>query len=307
MSIEEHLNEISRAPLLTAQEEILLGTQVQRMMEIVRENCKIAQINDSNIEELMKKVDEDSRKAIKRGLKARDRMIAGNMRLVAVIAKKLKTSEVNMTIQDMIQEGAIGLAKAVEKFEPERGYKFSTYAYWWIKQGIDRANDNLERAIRIPLNVQKNIKDVKSLRENLGTALGREPTMVEIAAKLGRSVEKIEKNLLSGASILSLDAISANDNDSFCNKIVFEFENETSEEGCDTERIELILKFIQALPANEQKLLQQAYGIDCERVSIKKIAELNKTDDQVLRTKLKEITKKIKKAILMVSAAKASK
>ncbi len=304
MSIEEQLNEMSCVPLLTAEEEILLGSQVQRMMAIIRANCSIGQVSDSNISKLLKELDAESKKTVKKGLKARDKMIAANMRLVVFIAKKLKTGEVHMTIQDMIQEGAIGLAKAVEKFEPERGYKFSTYAYWWIKQGINRASDNLEKTIRIPLNVQKNIKDIRNSKNVLTASLGREPTIAEIAEKLGKSVEKIEKSLLLSVSVLSLDTFYAEEDDRLIDKIIVDSDGFLPADDCSGDRGDLAMKFLEALPLSEQNLIKQAYGIDCERKSIKEIAKSQEITDQALRERLKVITNKIRKAVLMITMAK---
>lgn len=304
MSIEEQLNEMSCVPLLTAEEEILLGSQVQKMMAIIRANCSIGQVSDSNISKLLKELDTESKKTVKKGLKARDKMIAANMRLVVFIAKKLKTGEVHMTIQDMIQEGAIGLAKAVEKFEPERGYKFSTYAYWWIKQGINRASDNLEKTIRIPLNVQKNIKDIKNSKNVLTASLGREPTIAEIAEKLGKSVEKIEKSLLLSVSVLSLDTFYAEEDDRLIDKIIVDSDGFLPADDCSGDRGDLAMKFLEALPLSEQNLIKQAYGIDCERKSIKEIAKSQEITDQALRERLRVITNKIRKAVLMITMAK---
>jgi RNA polymerase nonessential primary-like sigma factor len=304
MSIEEQLNEMSCVPLLTAEEEILLGSQVQKMMAIIRANCSIGQVSDSNISKLLKELDTESKKTVKKGLKARDKMIAANMRLVVFIAKKLKTGEVHMTIQDMIQEGAIGLAKAVEKFEPERGYKFSTYAYWWIKQGINRASDNLEKTIRIPLNVQKNIKDIRNSKNVLTASLGREPTIAEIAEKLGKSVEKIEKSLLLSVSVLSLDTFYAEEDDRLIDKIIVDSDGFLPADDCSGDRGDLAMKFLEALPLSEQNLIKQAYGIDCERKSIKEIAKSQEITDQALRERLRVITNKIRKAVLMITMAK---
>ena len=295
---------MSCVPLLTAEEEILLGSQVQKMMAIIRANCSIGQVSDSNISKLLKELDTESKKTVKKGLKARDKMIAANMRLVVFIAKKLKTGEVHMTIQDMIQEGAIGLAKAVEKFEPERGYKFSTYAYWWIKQGINRASDNLEKTIRIPLNVQKNIKDIRNSKNVLTASLGREPTIAEIAEKLGKSVEKIEKSLLLSVSVLSLDTFYAEEDDRLIDKIIVDSDGFLPADDCSGDRGDLAMKFLEALPLSEQNLIKQAYGIDCERKSIKEIAKSQEITDQALRERLRVITNKIRKAVLMITMAK---
>ena len=162
MSLDDYIADIIRVPMLTCEEEIILGTQVQKMMQVLRENQISEQISQQILLDSVDKFSKEGARAIKSGLRARDRMISANMRLVVAIAKKAKTTQIHLSTQDLIQEGAIGLARAVEKFEPGRGYKFSTYAYWWIRQGVVRATEYQEKAIRLPSNVQKTIRQIKS-------------------------------------------------------------------------------------------------------------------------------------------------
>ena len=128
-----YLKEAGRIPLLTAAEEIELGHAIQQWQEIKDESAPDPRI-------------------CRRGKKAYDRMFTANLRLVVNIAKKYLCCTHHMELQDLIQEGNLGLSRAVEKFDPERGYKFSTYAYWWIRQGVRRAMSQQERVIRLPIN-----------------------------------------------------------------------------------------------------------------------------------------------------------
>jgi RNA polymerase primary sigma factor len=138
----------------------------------------------------------DVRRA-KRGLdESRDGLILANLRLVAHIAKKYTNQ--GLPFMDLIQEGNIGLMKAVEKFEYERGYKFSTYAYWWIKQAITRALADKSRTIRVPVHVGEKIKKIKRATAELGESLGRPPTSREIARKAGMSLKSVKE--LTGAT-----------------------------------------------------------------------------------------------------------
>jgi DNA-directed RNA polymerase sigma subunit (sigma70/sigma32) len=123
--------------------------------------------------------------------KSRDGLILANLRLVAHIAKKYTNQ--GLPFMDLIQEGNIGLMKAVEKFEYERGYKFSTYAYWWIKQAITRALADKARTIRVPVHVGEKIKKIKRATAELGESLGRPPTFREIAKKAGMPVKNVEE------------------------------------------------------------------------------------------------------------------
>ena len=136
-SVRSYFRDIGRIPLLEHDEEILLGRQVQRLMEI--KACEDL-LDNPNKEELAKSLGitiKELRKEIRDGEKAKDKMVTANLRLVVSVAKKY--TKRNMELLDIIQEGTIGLVRGVEKFDPGRGYKFSTYAYWWIRQGITRA------------------------------------------------------------------------------------------------------------------------------------------------------------------------
>ena len=133
-------------------------------------------------------------KAFKRQVDtSRDAMILANLRLVTHIVKKYNNQ--GLPFMDLIQEGNIGLMKAVEKFEYERGYKFSTYAFWWIKQGITRAIADKSRTIRIPVHVSEKIKKIQRASNELTETLGRTPTSKEIAQKIQMSVKRVDEML----------------------------------------------------------------------------------------------------------------
>jgi RNA polymerase sigma factor (sigma-70 family) len=125
--------------------------------------------------------------------RSRDGLISANLRLVAHIAKKFTNQ--GMSFMDLIQEGNIGLMKAVEKFEYKRGYKFSTYAFWWIKQAITRAIADKARTIRIPVHVAEKIKKIKRVSDELEDKLGRQPTVKEIARKARMPFKKVDELL----------------------------------------------------------------------------------------------------------------
>ena len=132
-TLRDYLNQIGEIPLLTGAEEIELGHAIQRMVAIDPDNPTKAEL-----------------RILKIGKRAKDRMIKGNLRLVVDVAKKYKHRTNRLTMHDLVQEGNIGLIRAVELFDPERGYKFSTYSYWWIRQGIMRAIQTYDRIIKLP-------------------------------------------------------------------------------------------------------------------------------------------------------------
>lgn len=296
MTLEDHLADISRTPMLTCDEEIILGNQIQRMMQVLRDNKIEENISQTNLASSIQNLSIQNKKIVKVGLKARDRMILANMRLVVAVVKKTKTAQIHLSTQDLIQEGTIGLARAAEKFEPGRGYKFSTYAYWWIKQGIIRATEYQEKAIRVPPNVQKLDRQIKDARLKLSIKLDREPTISEIADNVGESIEKIKKTMSFSISMLSLDSI-INSGDSHTELIEF-IPADTSEETDNLEEIsvklDLILQLISALPENEQNMVKQKYGIGCKPHSTKEIAESNGISKQSARQQQQKIAHKIR-------------
>ena len=175
-SVRSYLRDIGRIPLLEHDEEILLGRQVQRLMEIqaIEEEDKAAVLGITQ---------KELRKQIKDGERAKDKMVTANLRLVVSVAKKY--TKRNMELLDIIQEGTIGLVRGVEKFDPGRGYKFSTYAYWWIRQGITRAIAEKSRAIRLPIHVTENLNKLKKAQRELSQLNGEMPNVFQLSDHLG--------------------------------------------------------------------------------------------------------------------------
>lgn len=183
-----------RVPLLTPEEEITLGRQVQAMVRL--QEAK-AGGKYTKAEQL----------TIRRGRRARDRFVSANIRLVVTVAGKFERwmARLDMSVEDMIQEGCIGLTRAAERFDPERGYKFSTYAYWWIRQGIQRAIYQQGRGVRLPVHVCELLAKSGPISRRMRQELGREPTLREIAAELKVDQDYLEHVLLIGGRHVSLD------------------------------------------------------------------------------------------------------
>ena len=162
--VRSYLRDIGRVPLLSHEQEITLGRQVQDLMVLENLESEL----ESNlgekpgIELFAEKVGITPiqlKKKLKSGRRAKERMVAANLRLVVSVAKKY--TKRNMELLDLIQEGTIGLVRGVEKFDPTRGYKFSTYAYWWIRQGITRAIAEKSRSIRLPIHITEMLNKLK--------------------------------------------------------------------------------------------------------------------------------------------------
>jgi RNA polymerase primary sigma factor len=183
------LRSISREPLLTPAEEIQLGNQIQKMNRLVNQGG-----TEHSIEEI---------KLIRLGENAKKRMIKANLRLVVSIAKKYQGKGVELL--DLVQEGSIGLERAVEKFDPTRGYKFSTYAFWWIRQSMTRAIAIQARAIRLPLHLSDRLSMVKKTTQTLSHRNGITPSRIEIAKEMNLSVDEVDSILNQSMTISSLD------------------------------------------------------------------------------------------------------
>lgn len=187
--IQAYLNEIGRYPLLTKAQEVLLGTQVQAWMNILEKE-------EHNKEDL---------KIIKIGKKAKEKFINCNLRLVVNIARKYSSHCRTLDLMDLVQEGNIGLARAVEKFDPTRGYAMSTYAYWWIRQAIQRAIQTTDASIRLPVSFYDLNLKIKKTTEELGQRLKRQPTIYEIAEECQVDVDTLKMALEAPRVLISLD------------------------------------------------------------------------------------------------------
>ena len=180
-SVRAYLRDIGRIPLLEHDEEILLGRKVQRLMEL-KEMKDSLSLDNEGLAEAMDVPVKQIRREFRDGEKAKEKMVTANLRLVVSVAKKY--TKRNMELLDIIQEGTIGLVRGVEKFDPGRGYKFSTYAYWWIRQGITRAIAEKSRAIRLPIHVTENLNKLKKAQRELSQMKGQMPNVFELAEHL---------------------------------------------------------------------------------------------------------------------------
>lgn len=206
--VRTYLREIGRVPLLTRDQEIIFGKQVQHMMKLVeaKEALEKKLHREISLEEWASHVNQPSSEVtqlVHQGKRAKQKMIEANLRLVVAIAKKYQKR--NMEFLDLIQEGTLGLERGVEKFDPTRGYKFSTYAYWWIRQAITRAIAQQGRTIRLPIHITEKLNKIKKVQRELAQKLGRSPSPAEIAKELELEPAQIREYLNMARQPVSLD------------------------------------------------------------------------------------------------------
>lgn len=197
-AVQFYLNAAGRVPLLTPAEEITLGNSVQRMMRLLDEKP------EGPYEKAEKRI-------LKTGKRAKDRMILANLRLVTLLAKKYNSRCQTLDMADLLQEGVIGLIRGVEKFDPSKGYKFSTYAYWWIRQGVGRAVSQMDRTIRLPINAMDVLTKARFFVPRFTEENGRPPTIEEVAEECKVTPYVMESYLRHTNNTRSLDEACSND------------------------------------------------------------------------------------------------
>ncbi len=186
-SLSDFLGEIGRHELLTPEQELTMGREVQTMVAL-NERCQQAGGNGPECE-----YSSAEKKKIKAGERAKNQMITANLRLVVNLAKRYQGK--GLDLLDLIQEGTLGLTRAVEKYDPKRGHRFSTYAYWWIRQGLNRALSTQSRTIRIPVNINEKLTKLRAAKSRLMQELGVHPSTNQIAIQMKIPLEEVEELL----------------------------------------------------------------------------------------------------------------
>ena len=261
-SVRAYLRDIGRIPLLEHDEEILLGRKVQRLMEIKACEDLLGSPSKEELAESLGLSNKELRKEIRDGEKAKDKMVTANLRLVVSVAKKY--TKRNMELLDIIQEGTIGLVRGVEKFDPGRGYKFSTYAYWWIRQGITRAIAEKSRAIRLPIHVTENLNKLKKAQRELSQINGEMPNVFQLADYLDMTVDTIKDLMCKARQPTSLETKIGENRDT---QLIDLLEDETQLPEMLLEKQSVkdsMHEIISELPEMQAAVVRMRYGIGTE-------------------------------------------
>jgi RNA polymerase primary sigma factor len=255
-AIHLYLQEISRIALLTADEEKVLGRKIVLGNEAHRELESLGEaISTLDRRRLQRVIDQ--------GRRAREDLTNANLRLVVSIAKRY--TKVSMPLADAIQSGNIGLMKAVEKFDYTRGFKFSTYATWWIKQAISRAVAEESRNIRIPTHAMENINRALRVQRELTQLNQREPTMIEIAKALGESPDRVAEYFSLAADTTSLDQPTRADGDSTIADHIAATDVVDPSGGIELEDMREAMRVVlDELPERERDLMKMRFGLNAE-------------------------------------------
>jgi len=282
-SVRSYLRDIGRIPLLEHEEEILLGRKVQRLMEIKEIESEMEIKDQNDLAGILGIPVKDLKRQLREGEKAKDKMVTANLRLVVSVAKKY--TKRNMELLDIIQEGTIGLVRGVEKFDPGRGYKFSTYAYWWIRQGITRAIAEKSRAIRLPIHVTENLNKLKKAQRELSQINGEMPNVFQLAEYLEFTVDEIKDLMCKSRQPTSLE-IKIGENRDTALIDLLEDETQLPEMLLERQSIkENMREIIHDLPEMQAAVVRMRYGIGeevLEPMSMTAIGQvLNMSRDRV--------------------------
>ena len=279
-----YLATIGRIPLLTPAEEIELGNQVQAMMVLTEDGSR--EFEDGELTTAQ-------RRLLRIGRRAKELMMKANLRLVVSVAKKYQGK--GLELLDLIQEGSLGLERAVEKFDPTRGYKFSTYAFWWIRQSMTRAIACQSRTIRLPVHLSERLTTIRKVSLDLAHKLGAMPSRVEIAEAMDIPLDELDSLLRQALTTSSLDApVNGEEGRSFLGDLIADSSLDEPLEIVE-QRIhhEQLGRWLSHLSEQEQHVLRMRFGLEGnERHTLAEIGRLmDVSRERVRQVELKALRK----------------
>ncbi|GGO10445.1 hypothetical protein GCM10010116_21010 [Microbispora rosea subsp. aerata] len=255
-SVHTYLKSIGRRTLLTAAQEVELAKRIEAGLYAEH---KLETALESG-EHLPAHVREDLEWVIEDGRRAKDHMLEANLRLVVSVAKKY--TDRGMALLDVVQEGNLGLIRAVEKFDYTKGYKFSTYAMWWIRQAIQRGFADSARTIRLPVHVLEMLSKLSRVERDMHQRLGREPTPEELAVELDKTPDQIEELLRTSRQPISLDSTIGEDGETRIGDLIEDVDSPEASEVVDRQLLAEQLKGVLSnLSPREAKIMSLRFGL----------------------------------------------
>jgi RNA polymerase primary sigma factor len=256
--VRVYLTDIGRVALLTAEQEVDLAKRIEAGL-FAAEKLRAADAKETK--KIPAKLRRDLEEISADGTRARNHLLEANLRLVVSLAKRYQGK--GLTLLDLIQEGNIGLVRAVEKFDYTKGYKFSTYATWWIRQALQRAIADQGRTIRVPVHMVEQINKALRVKRDLATELGREPTFAELGAVLEMTAERVEEILGYGRETLSLETPVGDDGTATFGEFIEDADAPVAADVVDfgllQDRLRLVLG---TLPDRSASVMRMRFGID---------------------------------------------
>ncbi|MGW4112976.1 sigma-70 family RNA polymerase sigma factor [Actinosynnema sp. NPDC004786] len=277
--VGRYLRELAATPLLTADEEVVLAKRVEA-------GVYAAELVRRSDEGESPALDAERRRALRtvveEGRRAKDHMIRANLRLVVSVAKK--HSFRGLPLLDVVQEGNLGLIRAVEKWDYVKGFKFSTYAVWWIRQAIERGLAEQTRTIRLPMHVHEEVGKLRKAEQRLRLEADREPTAEEIAATAKMPVTRVVELLAASRATLSLEAPVGDEGDASVADLIEDAEAVHAHEAVEQHQFaEELRALVRTLPERQARIVTQRYGLaDGQAHSLQELAdELGLTKERI--------------------------